>query len=122
MDWTAATPEEVHWITYPYIELPGAIAKFTEELQLAAREIERLQQNQPNFISNIQDHLGAIISPTLILWSEQDRWFPVTDGEKLRLRIPGSKLQVLFNCGHDASADCPEAINSAILEFVHNRT
>ena len=120
VDWTEVTQEEVYWITYPYIELPGAVAKFTEELQLAAREIERLQQNQPNLISNIQAHLDAITCPTLILWSEQDRWFPVTDGEKLQERIPGSKLQVLFKCGHDASADCPEAVNSAILEFVYN--
>ena len=120
VDWTAVTPEEVYWITYPYIHLPGAVAKFTEELQLAAREIERLQQNQPNLISNIQYSLAAITCPTLILWSSQDRWFPAIDGEKLRDRIPASQLQILPNCGHDASAGCPEAVNSAILEFLRD--
>ncbi len=119
-DWSTVTPEEVYWITYPYIYLPGAIAKFSEELQLAAQEIDRLQQNQPNLISQIQERLSTITCPTLILWSDRDRWFPATDGEKLRGLIPGSKLQLLLNCGHDASFDCPEAINSAILCFLHD--
>ncbi len=118
VDWSGVTAEEVYWITYPYVELPGAVAKLTEELQLAAREIERLQENQPNLISKIQEKLSTITCPTLILWSDQDRWFPATDGEKLRALIPGSRLQILPNCGHDASAGCPEAINSAILEFL----
>ena len=120
VDWSAVTPEEVYWITYPYIYLPGSVAKLTEELQLAAREIERLQQNQPNLISKIQDKLATITCPTLILWGDQDRWFPATDGEKLRECICGSKLQILPNCGHDASAGCPDAVNSAILEFLCN--
>lgn len=118
VDWSAVTPEEVYWITYPYTELPGTVAKVTEELQLAAREIEHLQQNQPNLISKVQDQLANITCPTLILWSELDKWFPVTDGEKLRPRIPNSKFKILKNCGHDASAGCPEAMISAILEFL----
>lgn len=120
VDWTAVTPEEVYWITYPYIYIPGAVAKLTEELQLAAREIDYLQQKQPNFISKIQDHLAAVNCPTLILWSDQDRWFPATDGEKLRDRIPNSRLQILPNCGHDAASGCPEAVNSAIIEFLRD--
>lgn len=118
VDWTAITPEEVYWITYPYIYFPGAVVKITQGLQLAAREIERLQQNQPNLISKIQDKLATINCPTLILWGDQDRWFPAINGEKLHSRIPNSRLQVIPNCGHDAAAGCPEAIYSAILEFL----
>lgn len=120
VDWSAVTPEEVYWITYPYIYLNGCVAKVTEELQLSAREIELLQENRPNLISKIQDKLSNINCPTLILWSDQDRWFPATDGEKLRDRIPNSKLQILHNCSHDASAGCPEAVNTAILEFMQD--
>jgi pimeloyl-ACP methyl ester carboxylesterase len=120
VDWSAVTPEEVYWITYPYIHIPGAVAKLTEELQAAAREIDRLQEKKPNLISNVQEKLSTINCPTLILWSDQDRWFPATDGEKLRSRMPSSKLQILPNCSHDASAGCPEAINSAILSFLRD--
>lgn len=115
-----SAPDEIYWLTYPYIEFPGAIAKLTEEMQLSAREIEKLLQNQPNLISDIQAQLGNIKRPTLILWSEGDRWFPSSDGEKLRDRIPNAQLQILQNCGHSASSSCPEAVNTAIISFLRS--
>lgn len=117
-DWSSVTSDEVYWITYPYIYRPGSVAKLTEELQLSAREIERFQRQQPNLITQVQQRLGEIKCPTLIIWGDQDRWFPATDGEKLRSLIPNSQLKILQNCGHDASANCPEAMNAAILEFL----
>lgn len=114
-----STPDEVYWLTYPYIEFPGAISKLTEELQLSTREIEKSLQNQPNLISDIQAQLGNISCPTLILWSDGDRWFPSSDGEKLRDRIPNSQLQILKNCGHSASSSCPESVNKEIIEFLN---
>lgn len=112
------TQEDVYWITYPYTEIPGTLTKVAEELQLAAREIEHLQTNKPNLISQVQDNLGAIKCPTLILWGEQDSWFPASDGEKLRQRILDAKLQILPNCCHDASTGASQAVNAAILHFL----
>ena len=111
------TAEEVYWITYPYIEFPNALTKTAEDLQHAAREIQFLVKNQPNLIRNVQDKLSAIATPTLILWGAQDQWFPFQDGEKLHAHLPGSKFQLIPNCGHDAAANCPDEIYSAILEF-----
>ncbi|OKH23329.1 alpha/beta fold hydrolase [Chroogloeocystis siderophila] len=120
VDWSTVTPEEVYWITYPYIYIPGTLAKVTEELQIAAQEIKRLQQKQPNLISKIQARLGEITCPTLIVWGDQDRWFPVTDAEKLRSHMPHSQVKIIENCGHDAPANCPEELNTAILEFLQD--
>ena len=119
-DESKMTQEDVYWITYPFIEFPGTVAKVAEELQIAAREIEYLQENKPNLIGKIQKNLGAIKCPTLILWGEQDSWYPPIDGEKLQSRMPVSKLQILTNCGHDASSGCSDAVNAAILEFLHD--
>ena len=119
-DASILTQEDVYWISYPFIEFPGTVTKVAEDLQIAAREIEHLQENKPNLISKIQKNLGGIKCPTLILWGEQDSWYPPSDGEKLRSRIPGSKLQILPNCGHDASAGCSHAVNKAILEFLRD--
>ncbi|KAB8333187.1 alpha/beta hydrolase [Scytonema tolypothrichoides VB-61278] len=112
------TQEDVYWITYPYTEIPGTLAKVAEELQIAAREIEHLQTNKPNLISKIQENLGAIKCPTLILWGEQDSWFPASDGEKLRQRLLDARLQILPNCCHDASTGASEAVNAAIVHFL----
>ncbi|MBR8837236.1 MAG: alpha/beta hydrolase [Stigonema ocellatum SAG 48.90 = DSM 106950] len=112
------TQEDVYWITYPFIEFPGTLTKVAEELQIATREIEHLQVNKPNLISKIQNNLYAIKCPTLILWGEQDSWFPAKDGEKLYQLLPNAKLKILPNCSHDASSDACEVINTAILEFL----
>lgn len=112
------TEEDVYWISYPFTELPGTIAKVAEDLQIAAWEIEKLQENKPNLIGKIQAHLHKIKCPTLILWGDKDSWYPPSDGERLRSLIPNSQLKILPNCGHDASAGANKAVNAAVLEFL----
>ncbi|GAB1543580.1 alpha/beta hydrolase [Scytonema sp. NUACC21] len=114
------TQEDVYWITYPYIELPGTFAKVAEELKIAAREIEHLQTNKPSLLANIQNNLSTIRCPTLILWGEQDTWFPVSDGKKLYQHLPNARLQILTNCCHDASSGASKAVNAAIIEFLQD--
>ncbi|MBD2530774.1 alpha/beta hydrolase [Nostoc flagelliforme FACHB-838] len=114
------TQEDIYWITYPFTELPGTIAKVAEELQIAAREIENWQANKPNMLTKIQNKLSAIKCPTLVLWGEQDSWFPTSHGEKLHQCIPNSKLQILSNCRHDASSGASKVLNAAIIEFLQD--
>ena len=113
------TEEDIYWITYPFIEIPGTLVKVAEELQIAAREIENLRTNQPNMLNNIQRNLKNIECPTLILWGDKDSWFPVSHWEKLHQNLPNSRLQILRNCYHDAATDSAEVINTAILEFLN---
>ncbi|MBN3869104.1 alpha/beta fold hydrolase [Nostoc sp. JL33] len=114
------TQEDVYWITYPFIELSGTVAKVAEELQIAAREIENWQENKPNMLTKIQNKLSTIRCPTLVLWGDLDSWFPVSHGEKLHQHIPNSKLQILSNCYHDASTGAFKELNAAILKFLHD--
>jgi len=111
-------PEEAYWLTYPYIESPNAITKFAEEIKQGFQEINRLQQRQPNFISNIQNELSTISCPTLILWGEQDHWFPVADGKALHERIPNSVFKTIPDCGHNAAGGRPDIVNPAIIAFL----
>ena len=113
------TPEDVYWISYPFIEFPGTIVKVAEELQIAAQEIENWQLNKPNMLSQIQNNLGNIKCPTLIMWGDQDSWFPLSHGKKLHLSIPHSQLRILDNCCHDAATGSSAVINAAILDFLH---
>ncbi|QLE57627.1 alpha/beta fold hydrolase [Nostoc sp. TCL26-01] len=114
------TQEDVYWITYPFIEIPGTIVKVAEELQIAAREIENWQANKPNMLSHIQKNLSVIECPTLILWGDQDSWFPASHGEKLHQHLPNSRLQILENCYHDASTGSAKIVNHAILKFLRD--
>lgn len=116
------TDAEIYWLTYPYLHIPGTLTQFAADLQLAVREIDRLSQNQPNLISTIQQNLPNTHCPSLILWSDCDRWFPPEDGQKLRDRLPNAQLQVIANCGHVASSGNPAAVNAAIINHCLNST
>lgn len=112
------SPEYVYWITYPHIELPGTITKLVEEFQLATREIRHYAAGQPNLLSAVQAKLDQVTCPTLILWSEHDRWFPTSHGEQLRDRLPNAQFKIIPNCGHYAAGGQPEFVNQAILSFL----
>ena len=114
------TAEDVFWITHPYIEFPGTFLKVAQELQIAAREIENSRNNQPNWLSKIQSNLINIECPTLIMWGEQDNWFPLEHGEKLHQCLPNSQFQILTNCHHDASSGAADAIKVATVDFLRN--
>ena len=115
IDPCSITDEEIYWLTYPYLNLPGTLTQYAVDLQLAALEISRLQANLPNFIHMIQQGLAQITCPVLVLWSDGDRWFPVKDGERLHTSLPNSRFQLIVNCGHVASSGNPTDVNAAIL-------
>lgn len=115
VDPNSITDEEIYWLTYPYLQIPGTLTQFAADLQIAAREIDRFNQNQPGLLTSIQQNLPTTSCPTLILWSDSDQWFPVEDGQKLHARLPNSQFQLIPNCGHVASSGNPEAVNAAIL-------
>lgn len=117
-DPTILTQEDVYWITYPFVEIPGTLVKVAEDLQIAAKEIENLQANKPNMLTQIQKNLSEIDCPTLILWGDKDSWFPASHGEKLHQQLPNSQFQILENCCHDASTGAAKVINQAILKFL----
>lgn len=108
--------EEIYWLTYPYLHIPGTLTQFAADLHLAAQEIDRFHRKQPNLLQSIQDNLPNVTCPTLILWSDSDRWFPLENGELLHSHLPNSKLQIVPNCGHVASSGNPEVVNAAIIQ------
>lgn len=117
-DPSTLTPEDVYWITYPYIEFPGTLTKVAEELKIAAQEIELARTNKPNWLTNTQNNLSKINCPTLILWGKQDSWFPASDGKKLQECIPNSFLNIIPNCCHDASFGASAIINKTAVRFL----
>lgn len=114
------TEEDVYWITYPLIEFPGTLVKLAQELQIAAQEIDSWKVGKPNMLSTTQNNLGAINCPILILWGDQDNWFPASHGEKLHQHLPNSQLKILTNCCHDALTGSSSVVNKAILDFLHD--
>jgi pimeloyl-ACP methyl ester carboxylesterase len=59
-----------------------------------------------------------ITQPTLLLWGENDREIPLSDGERLHAEIPGSRLIVFLECGHLPHEEYPEAFTNVVTDFV----
>lgn len=112
------TYENVYWTTYPYIESPGTLTRLAEELRMAAQEIRQLASGKPNLIRDVQQHLHQITHPTLILWGDCDRWFPISHGQQLHRHLPHAQFRLIPNCGHYVTGDQPELVTQWIVEFL----
>jgi len=66
----------------------------------------------------LDGRVGAIHKPTLILWGRDDKLIPLSFAERFHKEIPGSRLEVIDNCGHMPHVECPEKFNTAVLQFL----
>jgi pimeloyl-ACP methyl ester carboxylesterase len=62
--------------------------------------------------------LGEITHPTLILWGEQDRVFPIATGEKLHATISGSRFERIQQAGHIPQWEAPDQVNPLLTKFL----
>jgi pimeloyl-ACP methyl ester carboxylesterase len=66
----------------------------------------------------INDRLGAINLPVLIVTGDDDRIVPTENSIRLKDDIPASSLIVFPACGHVPQEECPDAFMQAVIEFV----
>lgn len=111
--------QDVEWQAYPFIEFPNAITRLVMDVKLAHQQIMNLHRHQPSMLAEIEQKLPQVSCPTLVLWGQKDAWFAPEGAVKLANRLPNAKLNILTNCGHDVSSDCPDELNDAILDFLH---
>ena len=58
---------------------------------------------------------------TLIIWGEDDKVIPITDGYTLHNRILHSRLVVLKNCGHVPMEEKSRLFADLVAEFCRDR-
>lgn len=68
--------------------------------------------------AGVYDEIGRIVLPTLIIVGEIDVATPSAKAERIRERIPGSRLVVIPGAGHSSTIEEPEAVNQALIEFL----
>ncbi|HKR78401.1 MAG TPA: alpha/beta hydrolase [Nitrospira sp.] len=62
--------------------------------------------------------IGQIRHPTLIVWGEEDRVFPIAVGEDLHRTITPSSLVRIPNAGHIPQWEQPDLVNPAMIDFL----
>jgi pimeloyl-ACP methyl ester carboxylesterase len=80
---------------------------------------EHLQETFKKVVTeDVRTDAAKLTTPTLLLYGEQDQATPVRFGELLHQAIGGSTLEILPGAEHFVHLDRPEAVTSAIKEFV----
>ena len=70
----------------------------------------------------LDDKLGGIEQPTLIIWGREDNWTPVSLGERFKREIPNSELLIIEQCSHFANIEQTDQFNTAVMKFLDNKT
>jgi pimeloyl-ACP methyl ester carboxylesterase len=68
--------------------------------------------------SDTERDLGRVRCPTLILWGDHDRYFPVRLLARFTSRMPDVEAHTLAGCGHSLHDDCPEQVYPLLTRFL----
>jgi len=106
--------------------LAGKLFPKPEHAQIRQAFIERWAQNDPRayeasmraiFCWSVEDRLGAIQCPTLIIAADQD-YSPVAHKEAYASRMPDARVVVVHDSRHATPVERPEEFNQWVLEFL----
>jgi len=82
--------------------------------------VEAFAQQTDAIITRIDSRpsLSAISVPTLILVGDSDPLTPPELSEEIAAAIPNARLTVVPQCGHASTLEQPDAVNSALIEWI----
>ena len=60
----------------------------------------------------------SVQTPSLFLWAECDKHFPVGHARKLAEMVPGAKLEIIPRAGHWMALNLAEEVSSRIVRFL----
>jgi len=60
----------------------------------------------------------SIRTPSLFLWADRDKHFPLGHAKKLAEMVPGSKLEIVPHAGHWMALNLADEVSSHILRFL----
>ena len=97
----------------------AALAGIVSSMALAVGK-EGFKRQQHAIIARIDSrpHLKSIACPTLVIAGREDQLMPVELLAELAQGIPGARLEVIEDCGHMASMECPLEVIAALREWL----
>lgn len=69
----------------------------------------------------LNDRLGDVKKPTLVIWGKQDGLLPLADAHTFNKGIAGSELLLFDGCGHVPQFEKAVEFNKAVMEFLGKR-
>ena len=66
----------------------------------------------------VEDRLGDLSMPTLLVWGRHDHIFPPSHAEEAARRIPDAGFEIFEDSGHTPQMEEPERFNQLVLGFL----
>jgi pimeloyl-ACP methyl ester carboxylesterase len=82
------------------------------------KPIMAVRENLPLWESGFAARIGEITHPTLVIWGEEDRVFPIAVGEELHQTIKGSQFIRIPKAGHIPQWERPDLVNQELITFI----
>lgn len=83
------------------------------------RPIMAARNAMPVWERDYAPRLATIRQPTLLIWGEQDRVFPIAAGKELQQLIPHSQLVSIPDAGHLPQWERPDLVNRSLIAYIH---
>ena len=92
---------------------------FTDKLSVHDSYTVRSFLGNPTIATErLDDRLGKIKTPTLVVWGKQDKLVPMAMGERYAAGIAGAKLVSFDKCGHVPPIEKTEEFLAAVTTFL----
>ena len=99
--------------------IPGFVARDAlRRLQSGQWVTDRAMASMANGKDTLDDRLGGLQSPLLIVWGADDRILPVSEGLRMHVLTPQSELDIVEGCGHLAPSTCSARVAAATADFL----
>jgi pimeloyl-ACP methyl ester carboxylesterase len=82
------------------------------------KPIMAVRENIPLWESGFAARIGEITHPTLVIWGEEDRVFPIAVGKELHQTIKGSRFIRIPTAGHIPQWERPDLVNQELITFI----
>lgn len=82
------------------------------------KPIMAVRDNLPRWESDFAVRIGTLTQPTLVIWGEKDKVFPLAVGEALHRTIKGSWFATIPEAGHIPQWEQPDLVNESLIEFL----
>jgi pimeloyl-ACP methyl ester carboxylesterase len=104
----------------PALLTPAVIERSNRNRQRPGliKPIMAVRENLPLWESGFATRMGEITHPTLVLWGEEDRVFPLAVGEELHQTIKGSQFIRIPKAGHIPQWERPDLVNQELITFI----
>jgi pimeloyl-ACP methyl ester carboxylesterase len=124
---TPSTPDELSRLNELLTPNPPSVPGFVAQdiLRVSANTswvIKRALASMFSAKDVTDDDLPALKMPVLILWGDQDRITPLTEGRAIHALIPQSRLEVARGCGHLAPQQCSDRFGPEMAAFLQSPT